>query len=83
MEENEKLEFHLNEIKKRYPGRSKLNKTQTLNLINISASTFSRYIERNDFHKLPIFKKEDFDRRDKPYSTYTFSILDIAKFLSE
>uniref|UniRef100_UPI004048E265 hypothetical protein n=1 Tax=Aliarcobacter sp. TaxID=2321116 RepID=UPI004048E265 len=83
MSNTEKKELVLNEIKKMYPNKMILNASQVSKVLGISTRTFSRFIENEDWHKLPTFKSEELKRSDGlKYSKYQFCIFDIADFIA-
>lgn len=79
----EKKQLILNEIKNMYPNKMILNASQVSRILGISTRTFSRFIENEDWHKLPQFKSEEFVRKDGArYNKYQFNIFDIVDFLA-
>ncbi len=74
----------LEEIKLLFPGKIKLNATQTCKCVGISSTTFNNIIKTNEEkYKLPKFKSNEIPREGKPCNSYQFSIYDIADFLAK
>lgn len=78
-----KIEIYLSEIKKLYPDKRKLNKTQYCRVKGISISQFTMIINNKNYEKLPTYKFEEKKKRNGTiYRTYEFDIYDIAVFLA-
>ncbi|RXJ69504.1 hypothetical protein CRV08_02030 [Halarcobacter ebronensis] len=83
MKNTDKTQLILNEIKNMYPNKMILNASQVSKVLGISTRTFSRFIENEDWHKLPQFKSEACKRKDgTKYNKYQFNIFEIAEFLA-
>lgn len=82
MEEIEKYNLHLAELKKL--KKSKIGVKELINIINISRTTFQNIIKENNLYLLPNFSTKEYKRKDgSPYNIYVFDIYDTAKFLAE
>jgi len=77
-----KLDFYLKELKSKFK-KEILNASDVYKLIGISAPTFAKYIEREEFHLIPKFKKITYKRAGKDYIKYKFNLYDVAEFLAK
>lgn len=79
----EKENFYLNEIRKKYPNKSKLNKTEMLNCLGKSNGWFIARLEQNRLDELPKFSKpKKCIRQGNPYYLYEFELFNILEFIS-
>ncbi|MDD2698801.1 MAG: hypothetical protein PHF17_08385 [Arcobacteraceae bacterium] len=79
----EKFDFYINELKTRFK-KEVLNAKDVYKLIGISAPTFAKYVENQEFNSIPKFKKTIYKRADgQDYIKYKFNLYDVAEFLAK